>query len=83
LVITCRKHICCARSTGTLSVPAYEGIDASLQSYVVSDPFIDPELMIRMLIVCYCFGIRSGRRLGEEVDLNLAYRGVPPGPLPS
>ena len=35
---------------------------------------IDPELMIRMLIVCYCFGIRSERRLCEEVHLNLAYR---------
>jgi len=35
---------------------------------------IDPELMIRMLVVGYCFGIRSERRLCEEVDLNLAYR---------
>src|SRR6266480_6844202 len=37
-------------------------------------PSIDPELMIRMLIVGYCFGIRSERRLCEEVCLNLAYR---------
>ena len=37
-------------------------------------PSIDPELMIRMLIVGYCFGIRSERRLCEEVKLNLAYR---------
>src|SRR5881394_870259 len=37
-------------------------------------PSIDPELLIRMLIVGYCFGIRSERRLCEEVDLNLAYR---------
>src|SRR5436190_19062881 len=35
---------------------------------------IDPELMIRMLLVGYCFGIRSERRLCEEVHLNLAYR---------
>src|SRR3954447_15954040 len=35
---------------------------------------IDPELMVRMLIVGYCFGIRSERRLCEEVHLNLAYR---------
>ena len=27
-----------------------------------------------MLIVGYCFGIRSERRLCEEVHLNLAYR---------
>src|ERR1700691_3508657 len=37
-------------------------------------PSIDPELMIRMLVVGYCFGIRSERRLCEEVHLNLAYR---------
>lgn len=37
-------------------------------------PSIDPELMIRMLIVGYSFGIRSERRLCEEVSLNLAYR---------
>jgi transposase len=37
-------------------------------------PSIDPGLMIRMLIVGYCFGIRSERRLCEEVHLNLAYR---------
>ena len=37
-------------------------------------PSIDPELMMRMLIVGYCFGIRSERRLCDEVHLNLAYR---------
>src|SRR5215470_10517788 len=37
-------------------------------------PSIDPELLIRMLIVGYCFGIRSERRLCEEVHLNLGYR---------
>src|SRR5471030_2732671 len=37
-------------------------------------PSIDPELMVRMLIVGHCFGIRSERRLCEEVHLNLAYR---------
>jgi transposase len=40
----------------------------------VGRPSIDPELMIRMLIVGYCFGIRSERRLCDEVHLNLAYR---------
>jgi len=35
---------------------------------------IDPELMIRMLNIGYCFGIRSERRLCEEVHLNLANR---------
>jgi transposase len=37
-------------------------------------PSIDPELMIRMLILGYAFGIRSERRLCQEVHLNLAYR---------
>ncbi len=40
----------------------------------VGRPSIDPALMIRMLMVGYCFGIRSERRLCEEVHLNLAYR---------
>jgi transposase len=37
-------------------------------------PSIDLELLIRMLIIGYCYGIRSERRLCEEVHLNLAYR---------
>ena len=37
-------------------------------------PSICPELMVRMLLVGYCYSIRSERRLCEEVKLNLAYR---------
>ena len=37
-------------------------------------PSVDPELMMRMLIVGYCYAIRSERRLCDEVHLNLAYR---------
>lgn len=37
-------------------------------------PSIDPELIIRMLLLGYCMGIRSERRLCEEVHVNLAYR---------
>ena len=37
-------------------------------------PSVDPELIIRMLLIGYCLGIRSERRLCEEVHLNLAYR---------
>jgi len=44
----------------------------------VGRPSIDPELMIRMLIVGYCFGIRSERRLCEEVHLSLGYRTTRP-----
>ena len=37
-------------------------------------PSIDPELMIRMLIVGYVFAIRSERQICREVRVNLAYR---------
>lgn len=40
----------------------------------IGRPSIDPELMIRMLIIGYCYGLRSERRLTQEVDLHLAYR---------
>lgn len=40
----------------------------------VGRPSIDPELMLRMLLVGYLYGIGSERRLVEEVQLNLAYR---------
>jgi transposase len=40
----------------------------------ISRPSIDPELPIRMLVVGYCYGIRSERKLCEEVRLDLAYR---------
>ena len=40
----------------------------------VGRPSVDPELMIRMLLVGYCYGIRSERRLCQEVELHLAYR---------
>jgi transposase len=52
------------------------GVRAHLEPYysAIGRPSIDPELMIRMLLVGYCFGIRSERRLCEEVHLNLAYR---------
>jgi len=37
-------------------------------------PLIDPELMICMMVLGYCQGFRSERRLCEEVHVNLAYR---------
>jgi transposase len=40
----------------------------------IGRPSVCPELMIRMLLVGYCYSIRSERRLCEEVELNLAYR---------
>ena len=55
---------------------ALAGIHADLAVHYshTGRPSVDPELMIRMLIVGYCYGIRSERRLCEEVSLNLAYR---------
>jgi transposase len=52
------------------------GIREHLRPYYseMGRPSIDPELMIRMLIIGYCMGIRSERRLCDEVHLNMAYR---------
>ncbi len=40
----------------------------------IGRPSIDPELMIRMLLIGYCYSIRSERKLCEEVQFNLAYK---------
>ena len=37
-------------------------------------PSVDPELMLRIMLVGYLYGIRSERRLVDEIHLNLAYR---------
>jgi transposase len=53
-----------------------EGVRSHLVTFYspTGRPSVPPELLIRMLIVGYCFGIRSERRLCQEVHLNLAYR---------
>ena len=53
-----------------------EDLRTALEPYYsrIGRPSIDPALMIRMLIVGYCFAIRSERRLCDDVHLNLAYR---------
>jgi len=53
-----------------------ESVRAELRPFysTIGRPSIDPDLMLRMLIVGYCMGIRSERRLCDEVHLNLAYR---------
>lgn len=40
----------------------------------IGRPSIDPVLLIKMLLVGYLYGIKSERRLEEEVSLNIAYR---------
>jgi transposase len=37
-------------------------------------PSVDPVLLIKMLLVSYIYGIKSERRLEQEVQLNIAYR---------
>jgi transposase len=53
---------------------ALGGMHARLKPYYseIARPSIDPdpELMIRMLIIGYCYGLRSERRLTQEVDLH-------------
>ena len=55
---------------------ALSDLHKELEPYysAIGRPSVDPELMIRMLIVGYCFGLRSERRLTQEVELHLAYR---------
>ena len=52
------------------------GVRGRLKPYYseIGRPSIDPDLMIRMLIVGYCYGLRSERKLTQEVELHLAYR---------
>src|SRR5215813_11884433 len=50
----------------------HEQLDAYYSE--IGRPSGDPELMIRMLIIGYCYGLRSERRLCDELHLNLAYR---------
>ncbi|UCH49034.1 MAG: transposase [Betaproteobacteria bacterium] len=37
-------------------------------------PSVDPELLIRMMVIGYCYSIRSDRQLCQAVTLDLAYR---------
>ena len=37
-------------------------------------PAIDPEVLFRMLLVGYLYGIKSERRLEEEINYNIAYK---------
>ena len=55
---------------------ALDDLHERLEPYYseIGRPSVDPELMIRILIVGYCYGLRSERRLAQEVELHLAYR---------
>jgi len=40
----------------------------------IGRPSIDPEILLRILLIGYLYGITSERRLLDEIGLNLAYR---------
>jgi transposase len=69
-----RDHL--LRRINVVVGPVLDGVRGQLKPYYsqIGRPSIDPELMIRMLIVGYCFGLRLERRLTQEVELHLAYR---------
>jgi transposase len=54
----------------------FEAIRKQLEPFYseIGRPSVDPELMIRMLLIGYCYSIRSERKLCEEVRFNLAYK---------
>lgn len=45
-----------------------------LYSATTGRPAIEPEVLFRMLFVGYLYGIRSERRLEEEINYNMAYK---------
>ncbi len=55
-------------------IAALADIHERLEPYYreIGWPSVDPELMIRMLIVGYCYGLRSERRLTQERECRLA-----------
>jgi transposase len=69
------KHHLLRRIDGFVT-PGLTGMHERLKSYYseIGRPSVDPALMIRMLIVGYRYGLRSERRLTQEVELHLAYR---------
>ena len=54
----------------------FDGIRSQLEPFYsdIGRPSVDPELMVRMLLLGYCYSIRSERKLCEEVRFNLAYK---------
>src|SRR5256885_7116432 len=43
-------------------------------AWMRTGPSIDPELLLRMLLVGYLYGISSERKLVEELRMHLAWR---------
>lgn len=57
-------------------VISFDFIYEILEPYYPSNgrPSIDPISMFKMLLVGYLYGIKSERRLVQEIQLNIAYR---------
>jgi transposase len=64
------------RRINAFATPVLADLHNQLKAFYseIGRPSVDPELMIRMLLVGYCYGIRHERRLCQEVTLHLAYR---------
>jgi transposase len=64
------------RRINVFVTPVLGDVREQLQPYYseIGRPSVDPELMLRMLIIGYCYGLRSERKLTQEVELHLAYR---------
>jgi len=69
-----RDHL--LRRINVFVTPVLGDLREQLQLYYseIGRPSVDPELMLRMLIIGYCYGLRSERKLTQEVELHLAYR---------
>ena len=68
------------RRINVFVVPILDSVREQLRPYYseIGRPSVDPELMIRMLIVGYCYGLRSERRLAQEVELATGLTRFPP-----
>lgn len=57
-----------------LDLSFLKNLTATYYSKNQGRPSIDPQVFFRMILVGYLYGIKSDRRLCEEITYNLAYR---------
>lgn len=67
-----RQIIYFAKSIGTLTFACFDQLRPLYSE--IGRPSIDPEVLLRILLIGYLYGIASERRLLDEIGLNLAYR---------
>lgn len=62
-------------NTGTIRIDSRNSLASNNPYYPANGrPSVDPVSMFKMLLVGYLYGIKSERRLVQEVQLNIAYR---------